>query len=155
MQFLHTMKKWDTFLHAKFRIGNTFKTANIPTPGEVTWYAHHNPVMRWYEGCIYSFAESLGWFNRLKNETNYIVRFLGQKTTRDLFDILLSQESPTSLGFDLGEMVLGEVRGHSGPDGPSWPRTSPRTISPRSKPPSAGLSWDSRMSHRSLIVLST
>ena len=42
------------------KLAKTFKTANIPTPGEVTWYAHHNPVMRWYEGCIYSFAESLG-----------------------------------------------------------------------------------------------
>lgn len=44
--------------------------------------------------------------------------------------------------------VLGEVQGH----GPSWPLTSPQTISHRSKPPSAGLSWDGRMSHRSLIV---
>ena len=33
-------------------LAKTFKTANIPTPGEVIWYAHHNPVMRWYEGCI-------------------------------------------------------------------------------------------------------
>ena len=28
-------------------------------------------------GCINSFSESLGWYNRLKNKTNYIVRFLG------------------------------------------------------------------------------
>ena len=34
------------------RPSQTFKTANIPTPGEVIWYAHHNPVTRWYEGCI-------------------------------------------------------------------------------------------------------
>ena len=55
----------------------------------------------------------------LKMKQIILLRFLGQKTTRDLFDILLSQESPTSLGLDLGEMVRGEVRGHSGPDGPS------------------------------------
>ena len=36
------------------RPSQTFKTANIPTPGEVIWYAHHNPVTRWYEGCILS-----------------------------------------------------------------------------------------------------
>ena len=57
--------------------------------------------MRWYEGCIYLFAESLGGFNRLKNETNYIVRFLGfllQLVT--LMKTLLVPERPTTIVFE-------------------------------------------------------
>jgi len=38
--------------HIIYSISELKRFSNIPTPGEVIWYAHHNPVTRWYEGCI-------------------------------------------------------------------------------------------------------